>query len=255
MNYQEMKKRLQAAEDILNDTKTSFEKFKALKTLVKGMSSKIDLHLEEAEKYLVKFESLQKGAVIDLLIYHHPENSEAEKKRKKLLLLFLAQWKGINSEVKRISSELGSVKSHEATTKSKITFVGKIAAFAKGPLGLITVIAVGIVILQSIVVKVIVRNRGCDSISLFTSPIPIPGMVLPKEDIPNGGSAVVKLPPISMTIDNTVSEQLAVTIFGVKKSFSYGRGKLVFDGDSLTGKVTTINLGIRRDHELIISCE
>ncbi len=255
MNSTELQKRLEAAHDILDDKKTTFEKFAALKNLVKGLSSQIDLNLEAAGKELEKLEHMHKGELLELVIEEIPEITEEEKKRKKFLLLFNKHWKEIKSEVTRIQNELKEVKQHGNTAKSQAKGLGRIIGFAKGPLGLITIIAAGIVILNSLSVKVIVKNIGCQSISLLSSPFPIPGMSLPREPIPDGSSAVATLPPLTVGVDSTTPGSLTITIFGISKSFDFGAKDIQFDGTSLTGRNTSLHLGERKEHELKIICK
>lgn len=73
---------------------------------------------------------------------HLPEDSEKQKKRKKALLFFIANVKDLQSEIKRIDAEFSQTS---GVSESVWWHAGRIIKFAKGPFGLVTMLAVVIV--------------------------------------------------------------------------------------------------------------
>lgn len=152
MDPLETKKRIFAAHKLINEKTTTKQKFESIKTLIKGINPRIDKLLEGSSKALYDLEKLQKGELIELTAEHLPENTEEEKKRKKALLWFIRNWKSLKSEVERVKKEfeLAQVKQD---LKQQVTSGVKIIAFAKGPFGLITALAVIAVISLSVLSK------------------------------------------------------------------------------------------------------
>lgn len=128
---------MEAASELLSQETISIEQFKALKDLLAGFNPKLDQVLNSCSKTLETVERLQQGELVELTAEHLPENTEEEKRRKKAVLLFLKYWNQLKSEVKRVKGELENVKK-----QGDIKTSAKIIAYAKGPLGLITVAAV-----------------------------------------------------------------------------------------------------------------
>ena len=132
---------------------------------------------------------------------------------------------------------------------------GRIFSFAKGPLGIITIIAVGAaIVLQTTSVQVTVKNIGCEAIDLSYVPVALPGLSLPQTPIASGSSGVVTLPPLSITVDGTVPDRFGITAVGFSTSFEAGGVDITVNGTSLRGKKTTINLGERKNHSVIVTC-
>lgn len=113
--------------------------------------------------------------------------------------------------------------------------------------------------LKTHTVTIIVKNRGCDQIQpvLPPLPVPIPGLQLFEAPIPNGGQGIVKIYPLPVTVDATQKGTLGIGLFGatpVLGAGNFAARDIRFDGVSLLGKKSTLNLGERDEHELIISC-
>jgi len=104
--------------------------------------------LENSSKALSDLEKFQKGEMIELTAEHLPENTEEEKKRKKALLWFIRNWKSLHSEVDRVKKEF---EKGTQGTEQKIQSGGRIVGFAKGPFGLMTALAIIIVISLSVI--------------------------------------------------------------------------------------------------------
>lgn len=143
MDPLDTKKRIFAAHKLLTEKTTSKQKLESVKTLIKGISPRIDELLENSSKALSDLEKFQKGEVIELTAEHLPENTEEEKKRKKALLWFIRNWKSLHSEIDRVKKEFEQGKQG---AEQQVASTGKIIAFAKGPIGVTTALAVMVII-------------------------------------------------------------------------------------------------------------
>ncbi len=257
MHYNEVKKRIDAAYSLLRETSTTKEKFESIRTLLHGINPKIDEKLTLCSKELTKIDQIKKGAVIELIADNIPENTEEQKRRKRYLLLFIKWWNDLKSEVKRVQAEFEKSK-HKGQSSHSVSAMGKIFSFAKGPLGIITIAAVGVVVtLQAISVNITIRNQGCSPINPATTvPVSLPGFSLPKEAIESGQSAVATIPAIPVTVNATNPNSITVSISAYTLPFDLTGGDVdfIFDGTSLLNKNTSLNLGGTKEHELIVSC-
>ena len=160
MDLKDTKLRIETAYKLLTSETTSKEKFESIRTLIKGLNPRLDTLLENTSKILSDIQKLQKGDIIILTAGQLPENTEEEKKRKKKLLLLINSWRNLTSEVKRISLELEHMKdtdsSNKTTSIEKIESVGRIAAVAKGPFGIITL---GAIIIAGVSLFLISNNN------------------------------------------------------------------------------------------------
>ena len=134
---QVQREKIDAAWRLLTEETTSFGKFEKVRTLVKGLNPRVDKTLAEAGKIISKLKKIQKGEVITLAAENLGEDTPQKKKRKKALLLFLARWKTLKAEVKRVK------EIHQAHNKSNLETAAQVAHGAKGPWGLITAEAGG----------------------------------------------------------------------------------------------------------------
>lgn len=253
--------RLRAADKLLQAEGTTLGQFESVRTLLKGLHPKLDTLLTSCTKALSnldKLEKLQQGDVITISAEVLPETTEKEKKRKKMLLLFLAQWKQLKGEVGRIEKELATPSSGKPKTGAeKAMGVGRVIGFAKGPLGLVTIVAAGLVLLNATAVKIHIANDGCEPVTPVTSvPIRIPGLSLPNETIPDGGTATAMVPRLTVTVDGSDPSIVRLTGYGLNFQFELGGEgiDLIFDGSSLLGRRTTINLGEQPEHQVTVRC-
>lgn len=145
MTSKEFRQTAEAAAKLFQEESTSFDKIESAFILLKGIDPKIDKLIDASSKELGKLRKLQQGEFIELSAEGLPENTEEEKKRKKALLLFLKYWRQLKAEVKRVDTELGEMKN-----QGQVNTVGKIAAWAKGPFGIITITAVILVTAASL---------------------------------------------------------------------------------------------------------
>lgn len=253
--------RLRAADKLLQAEGTTLGQFESVRTILKGLNPKVDTLLTSCTKALSnidKLEKLQKGDVIALSTEMLPEQTEEQKKRKKALLLFLTQWKQLKGEVARIEKELAASPSGKPKTGAeKAMGIGRILGYAKGPLGLVTLAAAGLVLLNATSVKIHITNDGCSPVTPVTSvPIRIPGLSLPNETIPDGGTATAVIPRLAVTVDGTDRSNIRLSGYGLNFQFELGGEgiDLLFDGSSLLGRRTTINLGEQPEHQVMIRC-
>lgn len=254
MEYGDTLTRLRAADKLWAEKSVSRATFESLRALIGGLNPKIDTLLSHASKELSRVEKIHRGEIIDLSLEQLPEITEPQKKRKRAILLFISTWKQLRAEVKRVQVELDSIRQHGHTNTAQLRGWARIAKFAKGPLGLITVAAVAIVALQSLSVSVVVKNQGCRSLQLSSVSIPLPGLRVPSEPILDGQSATVTLPPLPLTVDGTIAGTLRLSSIGFGRSFAMSGADIFFDGESLGGRKTSLQLGNRREHELVIRC-
>ena len=254
MDYKAIEKRLQAAQSILQADTPSRATFDSLKTLLSDIHPRLDKLLGEAAKAFKHMEHIQKSDVIALIAEGLPETTPEDKKRKKALLLFLKCWNDLKTETARVEKEF---------TKSQASGQGNsgvwrnIFGAAKGPLGIVTLIAVGIVTLKMTEVSIVIQNHGCEPMTPATSvAINIPGLMLPSQTIPSSGEAVAKLPPLRAIVDGTSPSSIRLTVLGISYEFALDSSdiKIVFDGKTLNGVQTSLDLGSAREHSLEVRC-
>lgn len=160
MGISDSQKRFLAAYQLLDKSSPSIEKLEAVRDLIRGINPRADKALEQCLKALSKVEKLQKGEVVELTVEHLPENSEEEKRRKKALLFFIKSFKELRGEIERVNGEFAKSEGQDQSFKNSVKTFGKIAAFAKGPFGIVTLAAVLIVGIFAIYV-----NKQTDNIS------------------------------------------------------------------------------------------
>lgn len=256
MNSQTIEKRMRAAADLLQAKEVNRATFESLRSLLSGINPRTDKLLESLSREWKRIEHLQKGDVVELTLDGLPEATPQQKKRKKALLLFLKLWNDLKGEVKRIEKELAQAKGtpHQGNARG----VGRIVSGAKGPLGIITLVAAGVVLLKATEVSIIIKNSGCRPMTPVASvAVNIPGLMLPSETIPDGGEAVAKLPPLTVSVDATSPTQVLLTMYGIKYNFSLETSdiRLIFDGKTLNGTKTSLNLGSQKQHTLVAQCK
>ncbi|MBI5457021.1 hypothetical protein HY969_04770 [Candidatus Kaiserbacteria bacterium] len=255
-NAKDARSRLQAAHALLLEPSTTREKFNSVRDLVRDINPQLDQALARIEQHLSTWDKIESGDVIHLTADHLPENTEEEKKRKKWLLLFINGWKQLKSEVARVQAEFEASQSSN-TPSDTGSLLGRILWKAKGPLGLVTVIAVGVVALQQAAVAITIQNKGCGTMHPSSSiPISIPGLSLPNEPIASGGSAVATLPGLTVHVDGTDTSALSIKVLSYSLTFQLPSNidNVTMDGASLLGKKTTVKLSEKDAHTLVLTC-
>lgn len=176
MNLSTQKEKIEAALTILGEEATTVEKAQSLFTLLRGFDPKIDRILVGLDKSLSTLKNVQEGDFLELSAENLPEDSEAEKKRKKALLLFIKNWKELEGEVLRVKAQLESADSGKQTSSENVTGFAKILAFAKGPFGVLTIVAIVVVGAFTLVKGSTRQNQPLQSqqgVALTSTPTPI----------------------------------------------------------------------------------
>lgn len=132
--------RIEASYKLLITDTTTRQKFDHIRTMIRGINPKIDELLEAASHALSAYEKLTTADVITLSVDLLPEQSEEQKKRKKALVFFIQSWNQLKSEVERIKTEFEH--NQHGNTNEKLQSAGRIATLAKGPFGIITIVAI-----------------------------------------------------------------------------------------------------------------
>lgn len=152
MNIEDSKKRFEAAQKILSEQSTTVEKVESIFTLLRGTHPKIEKILVPASQAFANLKKFHQGEIIELTAENLPAEGEEQKKKKKALILFLKTWKDLRGEVKRVKAELESGQ----TGLDQVSSFAKIAAYAKGPFGIITIAA----ILIAVTLLIINNNKA-----------------------------------------------------------------------------------------------
>lgn len=133
IKLEDIQQKIKAAQNLLTGASPSLATLQSLQTLVRGAHPKIDEILMVLTKHLSDWQRLGGGQIVEVSAEHLPEGTEEEKERKRIILLVLRNWNELKGEIDRVAQELG---------QNKINSWTRIAAGAKGPLGLVTLIAV-----------------------------------------------------------------------------------------------------------------
>ena len=135
MRFTTTNEKINSALLLLQGETISLDTFSQVVTLLKGIHPEIDKKLAVSSEFLSKLQKIQNCDVIALSADTLPEETEEEKKRKKALIFFINSIHNLKSEIKRVESEL---KKSNNSSKS----FDRIVYGAKGPFGIITLIAV-----------------------------------------------------------------------------------------------------------------
>ena len=251
MSPEDIKRRTQAAMILLSESSTTLEKIHSVMGMLKGINKKLDTALLLVEKQALSLDLVTQGAYIELAVEHLPEETEEQKKRKKGLLLFIKTWGELKSEVGRVQAEVDL--GHNVQDSQ---FWTNMLAFAKGPAALITVVAVGVVMLAQSSVDIVIANEGCSTITATGVPISLPGFKLPSKSIDSGGAETATIPALTLTVDGTKGQSLVLSslVFHFTMNLSNSVTDVTFDGESLLHKVSTLDLGTKASHTLKLMC-
>ena len=118
------------------------------------------------------------------------------------------------------------------------------------------VIAGIVVFLNSRSVEIIIKNENCDTVTpTIPQNISLPGLKLPSEPIPKGGSSIAVVPPLKVTVDGT-QNPLEVSAYGLNFRFHLLQGgiNVLFNSSPIIGQKNQIDLGSRKTHELVFQC-
>lgn len=259
---EEQKNKIKLGLELLCNSTTSLDHIQKIAQLVKGLNPKIDSKLDSITEIADKIQKVQEGDVISLSAEKLPEQTDKQKNTKKLVLLLLAQWKDLHAEVTRIRDLQAAASTTGVLSKTTATKAGKIGLTMKGPLGVVTIMAAGIVAVGSFVnsraVTIAIKNEGCKPLGPFsTTAINIPGLMVPSDAIIKGESANIKIPGLAIKVDATNKGEVSLSALNYSKTIHipYEIQDLVFDGESISGKTTMIDLSNSKTHDLFVKCK
>jgi hypothetical protein len=251
-------KRLVGLEELLADKTSSQQKLKALSKLIKGFNPQLDEKLKKLIELENKIQDLKKGKLEAIVISQLPVKTEKERKYKKLLLLFFTRKKSLHSEIIRVRKDLTKeYPDLQSQAGTKLVKAARIGRLAKGPLGLITVVATGLVLLQTSAATVTLVNQGCDTIEPTAySRIKLPGVYLPQSPIVDGGQGEAKIPALKFKLSVDQNQVVRVEAYGVKLDFALqDKGiDLIFNDQSLLQDATELKLKPGSENTLVIRC-
>uniref|UniRef100_A0A7C4XMF8 Uncharacterized protein n=1 Tax=candidate division WWE3 bacterium TaxID=2053526 RepID=A0A7C4XMF8_UNCKA len=257
----QQKEKLRAALELLCEESTSLTKANKIAVLLKGLSPTFDLPLQNLMQIISKIQKVQGGDVITLSAEKLPENTQSEKDRKKLLLLFLTNWKQLKSEVERVSALHAEITSIGEVNSTGMIKIGKLLTTMKGPLGLITILAAGIVALNAFLnshsVSLNIKNVGCRPIGPFTQQaVNLPGLKLPKAAILDGEEQMAQVLALDFVLDTKLGGMAEVSFLGQSKDLSIPSDikDITYDGRSLIGKRQNIKLSSAKTHDIVVTC-
>lgn len=225
--------RIEAVNKLLAGETTNLEKIEEVRNLLLGFNPKIDSLTKSMVEMMAKVDNIVQGDVALMGVESLSEDTAEEKKRKRMLLLFLKSWRDLQSEIKRVELNMGKPGGSLRTWR-----------WAKGPLGLITVIAVGVVLLKTTAVTVNIKNVGCDALRASFG----------IGEIKNGETVQVKLPPVTLGVDTSQKGTVILSGYKLNMTFDLGGAQLMWNGESLAGKKSVLRLGERKIHHLEIKC-
>jgi len=174
------------------------------------------------------------------------------KRLKDAMKLVDATIEGIKKSCGILQKELAGVISTLAVAGALLT-PGIIAAIITG---VVVIAAAGVFIYtQNAPVQVLIRNEGCETISLGAS-VNLPGASLPRE-IPKNGEASATLPRVSITIAAKTDGSIQIGVANTPAQFSFATSarRIELDGVNLIGQTKTVNLGDSSTHVLAINCQ
>jgi hypothetical protein len=241
------KEKLKTAWSLLAEDVSTIEKIEKIGSLAIGINSQVDTKLTKLLSLVSQIKKVSGGEVVELSLEKLPVKTNKDKKRKKLALLLLTSLKDLKSEVARIEG----IKA--ATGTAQAVKAGKVITTLKGPLGAITIAAVGIVAVTAVIntqaVNITIKNSGCYPINaLAGQSINLPGLKL--------SDTSATLLPISIRVDMTDKSNVSLSTLNFSKKFPLPNNlqEVIFDGKSLIGQNSTVNLASSKNHTLEINC-
>ena len=111
--------------------------------------------------------------------------------------------------------------------------------------------------MQATAVDITIENKGCGTMYPSSSiPISLPGLKLPKDPIPSGGSAEITIPGVTVNVDGSRRGVVSLSVLNYSISIQLPSNILdvTFNGESLLGKKTKVRLSERNRHTLVLSC-
>lgn len=130
------REKIEALEKILGSDSTGLDRVESTVVLLRGYHPQVDKKLAQVARHLGTIRNLQEGNVVELSVERLPDGTQKEKRRKRAILFLLKSLRELKGEIERVKRELDrSEKGEQSGAES----FGKIASFAKGPFGIITI--------------------------------------------------------------------------------------------------------------------
>lgn len=183
IKLEDLQRKINAAQKLLTQAGPNLATLQSVQTLVKGVHPKIDETLMILTKHLSDWQRVGGGQIVEISAEYLPEGTEPEKERKRIVLLVLRHWKDLKSEVNRVGQELGQ-NQNQVDSHNQINSWTKIAAGAKGPLGIITLVAVVGVVGYQVWGKGQTPAKNSPSALGLTSGVKIKALVFNGQKIP-----------------------------------------------------------------------
>ena len=123
---------------------------------------------------------------------------------------------------------------------------------------LAVLVAIAVIIVEASSVSVVIKNNGCATIPVPGElPFYVPGVSLPKLPIPQNGQGTLKAPPLTIGVDATRKGSVTLSAAGVSFPLAFvgSVDSITLDGKPILGQNTTVNLGERAQHELVVTCK
>lgn len=183
----DLRQKVEAAVKVLNSESTTFDRLESALALLKGASPNIDKKLERVLFHLANLRNIQEGDFVELTLANLPERDEKEKKRKKALLFLLRAIRDLRSEIERFQKEFSREKRGEQASSQTL---GNTLTFAKGPFGVFTLVAVGVVA----AVLFLNRGKGEKPAAISASLAPSPVVATPSPVLQTASPSILPSP-------------------------------------------------------------
>ena len=250
--------KLLALEALFDGDINAIQKLKAAARLAKGINSTLDKSLDQLFELEMKIQEIKKGKLGSIVADKLPEENEKQKKYKKLVVLYFSRRKQLKAETDRVRKELTKDYPKLQNQSAQQTMrASRIMRAAKGPLGLVTLVAAGLVWLQMSSAQVTIVNQGCNTIQPSSySNIRLPGISLPQAPIVDGGQGEVKIPALRFKLTVDANRLVRVSAYGIKFDFALGNKDidLIFNGESLLDGATELKLKSGSQNTLVVVC-
>ena len=256
MEHKVAKKKLVAAQEILNDPKVSLEKFAKLRELLYGLHPSLDEILHVLDVRASELGRLIGGDFLAVSLQVFPETAVKEIQNKQLLVEF---WNGYEKLKVGVAQALDGIEAAQNQPKRprKPWHLPRFMNLVRGLPGLfILLILFVIALLQFSSATISIVNNGCHTITPSISlPQWIPGLSIPRNPIPNGGIGDATVPGLTYSIDGTERGEVTVKAFSFSLPFDViGFDDIMFDGVTILGRKRSVSAFGSGDHILEFVC-
>lgn len=156
-----------------------------------------------------------------------------------------------------ITQACAILQSRLATVIATLPAAGLAApALLVGALVVAVTVAVAAVVLNLTSITLSIQNINCERFAVTgVLPVAMPGLELP-EFVATNTTETAQLPPIALNTRRLSASSIVVTLFGVPLNFDLPARvqSVLFDGVELLSGAHTFELGLRKEHTLVIRC-